>query len=348
MKRRGEILDTLVFLIVAVLLPAWLLGHLYLACYPAASSGSTTTDKTPTSLTLDDDSANGPTVDSTENSGDGSGSKSGDGSESKHFADASSGSSDGSDSKSAMALAAVQEKFDALSTKFQSQVSEGQALQDQVAQMQAGKAESDRMIGDLKLQLADANTKMQEAAKMQQPAATGISDEEMSQMKMDLAATTKQNTEYGNQLMQMQKELESARLKISDMESAPQPESNEKVMTEKISKLEMQIGELNNKLSSTNQTLALKDSELQRLRTEAAAMAAKPVAPQGELKVTPRQPAELVYRDFVSDQGKIAKLAFVRWDGEKVVVRSFADKRLYRLPLSTFSATDQEYLQRQK
>ena len=40
-KRHGEIVDALVFMIVALLLPAWLLGHLFLTCYPAPESDGT-------------------------------------------------------------------------------------------------------------------------------------------------------------------------------------------------------------------------------------------------------------------------------------------------------------------
>ena len=42
MRRHGNICDTLVFILVAVLLPAWILGHLFLAFFPApAGSGQT-------------------------------------------------------------------------------------------------------------------------------------------------------------------------------------------------------------------------------------------------------------------------------------------------------------------
>jgi len=44
MNRRGDILDTLVFLLVAILLPMWLLGHLYLMWYPNSAGGSSSSD----------------------------------------------------------------------------------------------------------------------------------------------------------------------------------------------------------------------------------------------------------------------------------------------------------------
>jgi len=55
-----------------------------------------------------------------------------------------------------------------------------------------------------------------------------------------------------------------------------------------------------------------------------------------------------VYRDFVSSKGSISKMAFIRWENDDIIVRSFSNKRLYRLTLDRFSAADQTYLLEQK
>ena len=51
------------------------------------------------------------------------------------------------------------------------------------------------------------------------------------------------------------------------------------------------------------------------------------------------------YREYVSSRGNRSRLAFIQWlDNDQVVVRSFANKQLYQVPIERFSAADQEYL----
>ena len=55
------------------------------------------------------------------------------------------------------------------------------------------------------------------------------------------------------------------------------------------------------------------------------------------------------YREYVSSHGNRSRLAFIQWiDNDQVVVRSFANKQLYQVPIERFSAADQEYLKSQK
>ena len=90
--------------------------------------------------------------------------------------------------------------------------------------------------------------------------------------------------------------------------------------------------------------LQARNSEAQNieLKTALDAAIAKPTAP-----AMPAKPKE-EFRDFVSSKGSVSRMAFIRWEGEDVIVRSFANKKLYRLTMDRFSEEDKKYLLERK
>ena len=107
-------------------------------------------------------------------------------------------------------------------------------------------------------------------------------------------------------------------------------------------------------MNSANEAMAASKEELQTAQTQLQALRTQNGNLQTALDAAreiaakkPELPKE-VFRDFVSSKGSIAKMAFVRWEGEAVIVRSFANKKLYRLTMDRFSEADQKYLLDQK
>ena len=136
----------------------------------------------------------------------------------------------------------------------------------------------------------------------------------------------------------------------------------------KVDQLQQQVNALNQRVNVTSETLATRENELRstkqmvqdlgaennELKTalntardarKAAEMAAQRAAPK---TVQQTELPKEVYRDFVSSKGSISKMAFVRWEDDEVIVRSFTNKKLYRLTLDRFGDADQQYLLERK
>ncbi len=368
MKRRGELLDTLVFLIVAFLLPAWLLGHLYLTFFPArlTTDGAGVTE---TSLVAGDSTtAESPSAIDVS----GSQSKNSEGAMAGDPMSVADRAADDTTSVAARALEAAQKKFDELNAKFQSQTTQGASLRAEVSQLQSelrqlreSRGQSDQTIRKLEGQVADARMKLEQAAQEKPPQVAPMNQDvqrlesELADARRDnqtlnqqMTAATESKQMLDEQIKKLEQEIkqyseENANLKQVAQKAQENAGSAGSDMT-KLTKLQQQLDGLNTQLADANNQITLKDAELNRLKLAAANAVAAPEKANGEFKVTPRSSLqELVYRDFISDKGKVAKLAFVRWEGDKVVVRSFADKRLYRLPITMFSASDQQYLREQ-
>ena len=355
-SRNAEIVDTLVFMIAALLLPAWLLGHLFLTWYPAPE----------TSLSTDEAGSNLMNV-----------------SDSSDLSDSSDASE--TDLPDLPKANSTIEDFDrnsteGMSTEFQSQLASLQtanaALQQENSNLKARAAETPSQnedstaSNDLQHQLTAATTKL-------------VSTEErLASTETRLQQTEAQVQTLFNDLETTQSKLTAAEQLAAKMASAPPSASSgasspfteipsedaddkrlamaNAANNEKLALLKQQIGSLNEEmkstrtnLNSTTEALAMREKELQQtnivlqdLKSRNSELKSALTAAQQQAQKT-ELPKE-VYRDFVSSKGSVSKMAFIRWEEDQIIVRSFADKKLYRLGLDRFSPADQTYLLERK
>lgn len=390
-KRSGDILDGLVFMLAGMLLPAWLLGMLYLTFYPAPdTAGEMAAGNSDIAAVSNSDTETGENEQaSSSNSGNPGASGSG---------------TSGSDTKPNNEFKL---KLDSMTEKFQSLTTTSEAFESEVMSLKQTNATLVDENAALKTQMAQAASMAQATPDLDNSAAmnelqtkydsTALQLESTKQNLAD-ATTRLQSTEnekrtLQNDLATTQSQLEQANTNLAaaiskaqaSMESRPAAGSSESPFAllhsdqdtpkpdmaaeanAKVVELEQQIKELSFNLNNANeamdankeglqiakQELQTAKQELQTAQTQMQTLQAQNGDLQTALKAAresvtkPEVPKE-VFRDYVSSKGSVSKMAFIRWEGESVIVRSFANKKLYRLTMDRFSEADQKYLLEQK
>jgi len=381
-KRNGDVLDSLVWMIAGLLIPAWLLGHLFLTFYPAPVSVGETADGIP------EGTAVGKTID--------------DGAEKIPAAGTLALGNATLPDGAVEADNPLNGQLQSMTAKFDSLTQTSTKLESEVALLKQTNAELADENAALKSQTAQASTMSQDAAPAEDNSeamnqlqakfdSSALKLESMQQSLQD-ATTRLESTENENRTLQtnlanVQTKLEQAEVNLatavakneagmeiqseSDSDDSPFTSldqdadakvvaANEKVAqanTEtaeakaKVTQLEKQLNELTIRLTNTSdamdvQTAELRDAQLktqtllsQNSDLKTALNAARDMAAAAETEL----PKE-VYRDYVSSKGSISKMAFIRWEGEAVIVRSFKNKKLYRLTMDRFSEADKQYL----
>jgi DNA repair exonuclease SbcCD ATPase subunit len=367
-QRKAEIVDTLVFMIAGLLIPAWLLGHLFLTFYPAPEP-SAAIDPTETELTdvsgLSESNSDLPSVG---------------GEESRE---------DESEKSQEVLDVALKGKFDALTGDFQSLTQkssdleskvaslekENVALENEIASLQSKSNEMNRndadpeIISKLKSQLDASSEQLAAAQKLAADAESKLksNEAEIETLRTDLSATQSKLESTELSLIaakQRETQMASPANDSSDTPFAEIPseddDANEELLAEanmKVDQLQKQVDALNQKVNTTREMLTTREDELrstkqivQDLSTQNNDLKTELSTAQKTAQKTTQQtelPKE-VYRDFVSSKGSVSKMAFIRWEGDEVIVRSFTNKKLYRLMLNRFSDADQQYLLEQK
>ena len=355
-------------MLAGMLLPAWLLGMLYLTFYPASdTAGEMAAGNSDIAAVSNSDAEAGENEQaSSSNSGNPGASGSG---------------TSGSDTKPNNEFKL---KLDSMTEKFQSLTTTSEAFESEVMSLKQTNATLVDENAALKTQMAQAASMAQATPDLDKSAAmnelqtkydsTALQLESTKQNLADattrLQSTENENRTLQNDLSTTQSQLEQANTNLAaaiskaqaSMESRPAAEANAKVV-----ELEQQIKELSFNLNNANeamdankeglqiakQELQTAKQELQIAQTQMQTLQAQNGDLQTALKAAresvtkPEVPKE-VFRDYVSSKGSVSKMAFIRWEGESVIVRSFANKKLYRLTMDRFSEADQKYLLEQK
>lgn len=367
-------MDMLVFMIAALLIPAWLLGHLFLTFYPAPeTSGATVAEG---SLFGENSETDSTGVDSPNDSA----------------GDGASDSATAGDGEAKMPpggatnpqLGALAEKSNLLQSEVDSLTSSNSELKAQIERLNMAASQT------------PATSETDSAAMEELQNKLNSRTSELDVAKQSLASATEQAKKYEQDRQQLQTYLSELQSKLeqteADLASAKEAMNNEadagspfaaapmeaaanenanllQEQEAKVNELSAKVKELSYNLDNAGNTLAQRDEELRRAKQAleevraqngnlmtalekakqkaAASVASTTTPPAGNgdgLKLMPRE----VYRDFVSSKGSVSKMAFVRWDGDDIIVRSFSNKRLYRLTLDRFSKPDQQYLLERK
>lgn len=382
-NRAGDVLDSLVIMIAGLLLPAWLLGHLFLTFYPAPDVVSNSEDGKPDIAVVVESDATGG-----ENTPAGS-----------LLTNNNATSGNGSSEAGTDAVDAFEVQLQSMTEKFDSLTQTSVSLESEVAALKQSNAALVEENSTLKTQATSAMRQDGSPVENNSTAlnelqtkydATSVQLETTKQSLQD--ATTRLNSvedekrTLQNDLANAQARIEQTESKLtaavasgdSNMEIKPESDSVDSPFAllaqeensrqsdlaaeakAKIVELEQQLQELRLDLSNTNNLMAAQKKELAAQKQElqstqnelstieaqnnnlkVALNAAKDKAVETEL------PKE-IFRDFVSSKGSVSKMAFIRWEGEAVIVRSFENKKLYRLTMDRFSKADQQFLQDQK
>jgi hypothetical protein len=379
--RQAEILDTLVFLIAGFLLPVWLLGQLFLTFYPApnstdiADSGDSLNNLTNVSNNVELTAS--PAVSSNLESDENSDSADVSGSEQPNpwqlkfetissKLDALTAESDGLLTNNE-SLKSVNVSLEAENKKLYAEMKSLQSANDFTPAMETQTKDQidPKVVTQLQSQLTEMSAKLESERADLMNATT------------NLDAAQDQQRALQSKLLSLQSDLKVAESKLVDAnkniakfedDAASEPlqlvppandDQTEKLAEakQKITMLEQNVDALAQKNQTATTTLANREQALlvsqqtvenltaqnQKLQT-----ALSQASQQQATKVSPAPSTAEVYREFISSKGNPAKMAFVRWEGEKILFRNFANKKLYRLPLSRFSEADQRYLLDQK
>lgn len=363
MRRSGSVCDTLVFLLVAALLPAWLLGHLFLMFFPADGSGVAfqdgTSDQSAAVAALADDD-----------------------------------SSDDSESEGMIALLTEEPDVTTSSAsergqqdvqweqkvgEFESTISnlqkENQNLSLKAAELANLKSEQQKEIDNLKnrLQQSSMETGQGQFASMSTRLQDAKDDyahledrfkllqDEKSQLAREFSDLKSKN----QRLAMTHKSTGPANTKTAEALVA----ASEKLLAtanEEKSRLQNRVDELMAALGTAQSSFATQKRELDDTNNQLQQLNAKFAQTlkrlgTGENPAENTKPARSTlietsrrssrpsvkeqYREYVSSRGNRSRLAFIKWiEDEQVVVRSYLNKQLYQVPIERFSDADQKYL----
>ena len=334
-SRNGEIMNTLVFMLVAILLPTWILGTLYLTYFPASATDSGSSDS---QLASNNDAATDPSA-----LGDGTQSENDSQNDTDQTAQGIGGGGGSKDSNStggdfdpgrangASGLAADQAaSYDEKIKSLQEQLDAKSQAFDQLRQTSMNRSDSTADTSQLKNQIADLT-------------------QERDQLKTKLASAMDtsndmNSTNFQNQITALTQERDQLKMKLT---SDDQP-------SEKMAQLDQQIRTLEaNSESQTTEIQTLQDrlvkaeeakqdaeNELAAAKTDMAANLAD-TSPTLAGSTSSNQPLE--FREWVSSRGSKARLAFVRWEDDRVIVVNEEGKE-FRLSLNRLSPADQNYV----
>ena len=390
-NRTGDVLDSLVVMIAMLLIPAWLLGHLFLTFYPAPEGvAGAELGGTEASQPADGDSKSKSPTDPDSDMGTGSGDKSGE----MAMGDGSNGMGG-----SSAALQSMKDKFNSLTQTSATLESEVMSLKESnaalVQQNEALKTKANQHVMSFKKPAEDNSKALQELQIKYDNTSF-----ELQSMQQKLESTENEKQTLQMNLADAQSKLEQAQAMQAKPDAAAdtpfallgseEKSKQDELVAEanaKVTALQQQIEELNRSMANSKNSMAAQQEELQTARRQvqdamaqnanlktalntarenaardiaaardkaASEMAARDKAAaareQADREQAAREQAMAAekpkeeFRDYTSSKGSVSRMAFIRWEGDDVIVRSFANKKLYRLTMDRFSEADQQYL----
>ena len=297
-------MNTLVFMLVAILLPTWILGTLYLSFFPASATASGSPDS---QLAANADSATDPSAltDATENDSQDNTASNGQ----------SGGDFDPGRANIASGLTSDQTAaYDAKITTLQEQLDAKSLEFDQLrkSSMSAAMSSSGGTADTSKFenQIADLT-------------------QERDQLEIKLASAVDASNKMDPS-------------KLEDQITALTQELDQQIRTleEQTTSQKLEIQTLQDRLASAEQAKRDAETQLAAARSESTS---NPADPSPALAGSTGSNQSLEFREWVSSRGSKARLAFVRWEDNRVIVVNEAGKE-FRLSLNRLSPTDQTYV----
>jgi predicted nucleic acid-binding Zn-ribbon protein len=305
-------MDTLVIMLVMVLLPTWILGTLYLTHF-ASSKASEMPSKTDSASMTADATATSQASDLSVVTVDRVDSDSVAGADQAVQADAIEAVSGGGSANRADYLAEKQ-RADSLEDKLAQTQQLIQQQEDQIKTLSQAQTNSQSPLQEQILQLTDQRDQLR----------SRLADAESAEPRMDQLNATIENLKTQSQTQT--DEIETLRKQLAAANATAQ--STE----EKIATLAAEKFAAEEKLATLADGKLAAEKELAALAASRQTIAAAPV-----------EKNSLQYRQWISSRGTKAQLAFIRWDGDEVIVANEAGKE-FRLTLDRLSPNDQAYV----
>ena len=295
-NRSGEIMNALVLMLVAILLPAWILGTLYLSFFSPSANASGSSDS---EFGANPDRTTVPSAlsDASDNQTDSQGAVS----QSAQGNDFAENSGTGGDFNPG-----------------QANISSGLTTQQSAAY--------DEKINSLQRQLDAESQEVQRLREMTS--------------SMSGSPATADTSQFENQIAALTKERDQLKMKLTSADQS----------SAKIAQLEQQLQNFNQQSESQNTKIKvllkqLVTTEEARRKAEQELLAAnsKLASPPPTLASSAASNQPLEFREWISSRGSKARLAFVRWEDNRVIVVNEAGKE-FRLTQSRLSLADQKYV----
>ncbi len=190
-------------------------------------------------------------------------------------------------------------------------------------------------------------------------ATSGVSNPNQLQASDGLAE--KERTALERKISGLQKQLDTKSKELTELQKAAaksaKPDPIAAVDTSKyekqISQLKKEKGLLDREIKRLNDQSEAQETKIQTLEDQLAdATQSNSMAATGginaeanplELGGAPPKNPPLEFRDWISSKGNKARLAFVRWEDDKIIVVN-EDKKKFRLTLNRLSPEDQKYV----
>ena len=300
--RSGEIVDMLVFMLVAILLPAWILGTLYLSFFPASANASGSADS---QLVANADSPKDP-------------SSLGDSSEIK--TDPQDATDQNSEAIGSVSNSETDGDFNP------SQANLATAL---TADQTAAYNERIKLLQD---QLDAKSQEVEQLRRDSMPASSDDSD------------GTADTSLFKNQIADLTKERDQLKTKLlsadQSSEKITQLEQQLRTLETRTTSQKTEIQTLQDRLTESEEAKRNAEIQLAKTRSELASQLADSSPPLAGSIDSNRN---FDFREWVSSRGSKARLAFVRWENDSVIVVNEAGKE-FRLALNRLSSADQTYV----
>ena len=190
----------------------------------------------------------------------------------------------------------------------------------------------------------DGTRSVTDAGDPNQSQATGdLPSEEKTALEQKISTLQEQLETKSQELTQLRKTSEKS------ADSKPKEAANTAKYKNEISQLTKQKDRLDREIKKLKDLSKTQKTKIQTLQDQLVAVAdTNPVTAEASemdpaLSGTPPRNQPLEFRDWISSKGNKARLAFVRWEGDEIVVVNEANKE-FRLALNRLSPIDQKYV----
>lgn len=310
-------MDTLVLILAAILLPTWILGTMYLSFFPVSST---------TDIASDPMASTAVSAQSTI--------------ESQELDDGGSTTA-GEGGRSNLPLADANEQ---------------QSLQRKVGELEGLIAQKDAEIERLQqspaVRPADESTVPdQETVKQlsQQVAQLTQQRDELNQQLQQSDADSNRSSTMDDEILQLTQQRNELQSRLTAAQSVSKEAAQ---LSRTVENLEARSRTQKNEIEALSKQLSASNTSNQSLRQKIETLQSEPslinetsMAADQDVSTAQaeRRNSPLEYRQWISSKGSKAQLAFVRWEGDAIVVVDEAGKN-FRLTLDRLSPNDQAYV----
>ena len=189
----------------------------------------------------------------------------------------------------------------------------------------------------------DGTTQTADTSRLEDQIAALTQDRDQLKLKLDsamAASNEMDSTKFESQIAALTQERDQLKMKLT---SADQSSENVAQMGQQLRELNQMSDAQKNEIQTLRNRLANAEDAKRQAEQQLLAADSTPADPSPTLAGSTGIKRNLEFREWLSSRGSKARLAFVRWEDNRVIVVNEAGKE-FRLTLNRLSLADQKYV----